>query len=140
MLRPAGRVRRAGPVARAMGAERGFAMAEACIAAAIALPFVAGAGGLAYLCFARVYVQHASYEAAVCAARAERAGICERRLREGLERVLPIGRSTRAQVRASEHMAEVDTEFETAPGWIARGRVRLPLPLSTHAPGRRRRR
>ena len=135
-----GRVDPAGRVARAMAAERGFAMAEACIAAAVAVPFVAGAGGLAYLCFARAYVQHASYEAAVCAARDERAGVCERRLREGLERVLPIGRSTRAHVRASEHMAEVDAEFETAPGWIARGRVRLALPLSPHAPNRRRRR
>jgi uncharacterized membrane protein len=114
--------------------ERGTATIEAAVSLLLIVSSFSVGLSLVYFCFARVWLDHAAYEAAVClasqASHASRAK-CTTTLKNTISHGLPVGSLEPPNLNATSRAASVVAVFTVGKKIRLMARQKLSLPLRT---------
>lgn len=109
--------------------QRGGTVIEAvATTSALALSVTLGLG-IAYLSFARVWIERNAYEALICLSTSEGTGRCERTFIESIENALPIGKISSVNTSRNSHRGAIRVRFEIDGRVAIRHSANLRYPL-----------
>lgn len=109
--------------------ESGSVVVESLISFTAIIAIVAGGLTVAYHSFAKVWIDHSSYEALICLGTSSTVFQCEERLRKRLKRALPIGRIAHLRLNRSPSRARVELRLAFKNQTLLRHQASLYLPL-----------
>lgn len=109
---------------------RGTALLESIMACAALVTLISGGLGVAYFCFAKVWLDRSSYETLICLSSRETVADCDQRMRDDVHHGLSIGELKDLRLQRSRNQASISYRFEVNGKTIVRAENSLRLPLS----------
>lgn len=114
--------------------EKGSTLVEMCWSTVIITSLISGTLIIAYMCLAKVWLSHLTYEASVCLAAKGTKPHCEGRLRLQIKDGLPVGRLLNISSVITESFIKVEAHFQLTEKQALRSRHEIKLPLKGALP------